>query len=279
MSRRRPAGARGERSSAYWNDVASGSEQGAPPLWRLHADRATLALLEGWWPAGRCARVLKTDLYDESRTRGLVPALAERADVVVGIDVSTVVARRAAAGGPVLVVTSDVRALPFGAGAFDVVMSNSTLDHFRAKGEIGRALRELERVLAADGSLLLTLDNPRHPLLALRTMLAPIWRRLGLVPYPLGATYGARELREALVASGFTVEALTAVHHFPRIALVAAQRLLPVALGERLLRIADRAERCGAWPTRFVTGQYVAALARPTRGCASQQATDRHAAA
>ena len=40
-------------------------------------------------------RVLKTDLYDESRTDGLVPALALRAGTVIGIDVSCVVVQEA----------------------------------------------------------------------------------------------------------------------------------------------------------------------------------------
>ncbi|MEW6271714.1 MAG: class I SAM-dependent methyltransferase, partial [Thermodesulfobacteriota bacterium] len=268
--RGRPAEAR-DRSSAYWDGIASATGAAKPPLWRLHADRATLALLDRWLPAERRHRVLKTDLYDESCTAGLAPSLGERSDVVVGIDVSTVVARRAAADGAVLAVACDVRRLPFRSGSFDAVVSNSTLDHFAHGRDIDRGLRELERVLADAGSLIVTLDNPRHPLVGLRQTLAPLWQRLGVVPYPLGATYGSRALHEALAASGFEVLEMTAVHHFPRIVLVAAQRLLRGPLVARLLRVADRAERLGTWPTRFLTGQYVAALARPARRAASRE--------
>ncbi len=78
--------------TAYWDAVARRNDAAAPPLWRLHADLATLALLERWLPAGRSRRILKTDLYDETCSDGLVPALAARASHVAGIDVSPVIA-------------------------------------------------------------------------------------------------------------------------------------------------------------------------------------------
>jgi SAM-dependent methyltransferase len=262
----------GADRSAYWDGVASTAHGSSPPLWRLHADEATRALVARWLPAARCVRVLKTDLYDETCTEGLAPVLGEHADVVVGVDVSPVVARRAAAGDAALAVTADVRRLPFRAGVFDVVLSNSTLDHFAHHDDIDGALAELERVLTDDGVLIVTFDNPHHPLVRLRNALAPVWQRMGLVPYALGATYGSRALHEALTTSGFDVLELTAVHHFPRIVLVAVQRLLPERFAAAALRIARRAERLSAWPTRFVTGQYVAALARPARQAATREA-------
>jgi len=264
---------RAVRPSAYWDGVARDAEATASsPLWRLHADQATQELLRRWLPEERSGRILKTDLYDESCTDGLVPQLGEHADVVVGVDVSTVVARRATVRAAVCAVTGDVRHLPFRAGSFDVVVSNSTLDHFAKHADIARALRELERVLAVGGVLIVTLDNPRHPLVRLRNALAPAWQRLGLVPYALGATHGPRALRAALAASGFEVLELTAVHHFPRIALVALQGLLRGKLALPALRVARRAEVLGDWPTRFLTGQYVAALARPARPAATRDA-------
>lgn len=252
-------------AAAYWDAVARSAGAAAAPLWRRHADRATAELLERWLRRGRSRRILKTDLYDESCTEGLVPVLAPRARTVVGIDVSRVVARAARLRAPACAVAADVRLLPFRPGSFDVVVSNSTLDHFPGHAEIEHALAELNRVLAPDGVLILTLDNAGHPLVRLRNTLAPLLKRLGVLPYAVGATHGARGLRAALERSGFTLVELTAVHHFPRLLLVAVERLLGSRAGGPALRLACRAEVLARWPTRFLTGQYVAALARPAQ--------------
>jgi len=133
-------------------------------------------------------------------------------------------------------------------------VSNSTLDHFPALAEVETAVRELHRVLAPGGLLVLTLDNPWNPLVALRNALpfGPL-ARIGLVPYYVGATCGPRRLRRLLGEAGFLVEELGAVLHVPR---VAARALRPP------LRLLVAAERLGRWPTRYLTGQFVAARAR-----------------
>jgi SAM-dependent methyltransferase len=272
MTRKAVAAEPARGASAYWDGVARAAGRVPPALWRLQADDATAVLLERWLPRRPLRRVLKTDLYDESCTPGLVPWLVLRAAFVLGMDVSLVVARSAREHGQVTAVAADARALPFRSGSFDAVVSNSTLDHFAHREDIARALRELERVLAPDGVLVLTLDNPVHPLLALRNRLSTLWRRLGVVPYSVGATHGPRGLHAALEASGFRVLELTAVHHFPRLALVAVEHLFRGRFDDALLGLARRAEALGRWPTRFVTGQYVAALARPAR-CAPARGT------
>ena len=71
--------------TAYWDAVARGNDARPPPLWRLHADLATRALLERWLPAGRARRLLKTDLYDETCSDGPVPPPAPWPGRGVGI--------------------------------------------------------------------------------------------------------------------------------------------------------------------------------------------------
>ena len=66
---------------------------------------------------------------------------------------------------------ADVRCLPFVDGVFDLVVSNSTLDHFETSREIERAVAEIHRVLAPRGLFILTLDNPANPAVALRNAL------------------------------------------------------------------------------------------------------------
>jgi SAM-dependent methyltransferase len=265
MTRARAAADQHDHASdptAYWDAVARGREASPPPLWRRHADLATRALLERWLPPGRARRMLKTDLYDETCSEGLVPHLAERAGRLVGVDVSPVIAASAAARSGVGAVAGDVRRLPFRAGSFDVVVSNSTLDHFADHAQIAAALAELHRVLTAEGVLIVTLDNPGHPLVRVRNTLAPLLRRAGIVPYAVGATHGRDGLRRALEDGGFVVAEVAAVHHFPRVALVVVERVLGARAGRAALGAACAAERLGRWPTRWWTGQYVAALAR-----------------
>jgi SAM-dependent methyltransferase len=185
----------------------------------------------------------------------------------VGIDVSADIAGVARERHRGLrCVRADVRALPFKAGSFDVVLSNSTLDHFAARRDIDRSLRELARVLTPGGLMIVSLDNLANPIIALRAALPlPLLRCLRIVPYFVGATLGPRGLRRALTDAGLEVRDLTAIVHFPRVLLVAIDRLAGRRLGargaRRLLRTARWFDRMGRLPTRFVSGHFVAARA------------------
>jgi SAM-dependent methyltransferase len=211
--------------------------------------------------------VLKTDLYDEATADGIASSLAARAESVVGVDVAPAVVAAAQRRHPWLrSVHADVRRLPFDDADFDVIVSISTLDHFPARAEMERALRELHRVLAPGGTLLITLDNLANPVVALRNALplGPL-QRLGLVPYYVGASCGPRRLRALLGSSGFEVEAITATMHCPRVACVRAAGLLHrharTTTQRRFLRLLWAWERLGRLPTRFLTGYFVAARA------------------
>jgi SAM-dependent methyltransferase len=234
---------------------------------RAYSDRVNLALLERWLPE-RIGSVLKTDLFDEAVGHGLVGSLGARAERIVGIDISASVVREAARRNPSLeAVVADVRALPFPAGSFDVVVSNSTLDHFDSEAAIDEALAELARVLRPGGVLVVTLDNPANPVVWLRNHVPErVLRSTGLVPYPVGATLGPRALAQAVTRAGLAVEDAAVVAHVPR--------LLVRGFGLRSRRLLA-AERAGALPTRTLTGQFGAVLARrPVAGPAGV----RHAA-
>ena len=242
-------------TSDEWDAVARNwRSTPANSLLRAYSDAVNRRLLERWLPR-RCGRVLKTDVFDEAVAEGLTPFLAARADAVVAIDTSAEAVAAARRRHPQLDArVGDVRALPFEDGSFDVVVSTSTLDHFRSHAEVGTALRELRRVLAPGGLAVVTLDNPWNPLVALRNALPfrPL-ARARLVPYYVGATLGPRRLREALADAGFAVEELAAVMHVPRVAARALRLPLRLLLAGELLARA---------PSRFLTAQFVAARAR-----------------
>ncbi|MFO1309269.1 MAG: class I SAM-dependent methyltransferase [Burkholderiales bacterium] len=237
-------------------------------LWRAHSDAVNGALVDRLLQGVACDRLLKTDLFDEAMDAGLYPRLRERSRQVVAIDVAPSVLSAAKARYPALgVVAADVRRLPFADGTFDVVVSNSTLDHFGSRAELFDALAGLGRLLRPGGRLLVTLDNLRHPAVALRNALPYRWlERLGLVPYPVGATTGPAGLERALLDAGFRIVEMTAILHCPRALAVRRARALErreaPGLHARFLERLARWERLQALPTRYLTGHYVAVLAQ-----------------
>lgn len=243
---------------------------GAPTgrLWRAHSDAVNGALVERWLPPGAAGRALKTDLFDEAMGEGLHPLLASRGLDVVAVDIAPSVLRAASHRHRTLgIVAADVRRLPFADDAFDVVVSNSTLDHFATRGEILEALRGLRRVMRPGARLVITMDNLWHPAVALRNALPHrMLRRLGLVDYPAGATVGPRGLARLLGEARLEVLDTAAILHCPRALAVrrarAIERSGSAPPRARLLRRLSRWEALARLPTRNLTGHYVAMLAR-----------------
>ena len=256
-------------NARYWDSVAGEClETQSEALFRVHADAVNNNLFTRWLPEARAGRLLKTDLFDEAFCGGLTPLLASRGYAVSGVDVSSRVASAAQARYANLSASvADVRALPFADETFEAIVSDSTLDHFESPHQILVSLRELHRVLRRGGALLLTLDNPTNPVVALRKLLPfPVWRRLGLLRYYMGATLGARKLRRALVEAGFEVHEMGAVMHCPRLIAMPTALLLQKYAGPRFqkwfVRWLMSFERLSDWPTRFFTGHFVTAKAR-----------------
>jgi SAM-dependent methyltransferase len=252
----------------YWEAVASKwTESHRDELWRRCSD-----LVHVWWIEG-VARdlppgcLLKTDLFDEAFGDGLEPWFAERGHKVVACDLAlatAVGASRKRASMPAAV--ADVRRLPFPASAFDTVFSDSTLDHFDSEHDLRRSLRELCRVLRPGGVLLLTMDNPGNPFVWLRNLRPAFWMRLGLVPYEVGVTCGAPRLTRLLDAAGFDVAAPRTILHAPRVLLVPVCRWLASRgssqPGPRWRAWLGRFERLDRLPTRWLTGHFIAVVAR-----------------
>ncbi|MEO6202330.1 MAG: class I SAM-dependent methyltransferase [Nitrospirales bacterium] len=252
----------------YWESIADEWITTRPDqLWRKHSDSINQSLLFRWLPEPPVDRLLKTDMFDELVGEGLTPFLQARAHSIIGMDVSFGNAH-VACGGRTSVrgICADVRDLPFGNGSFDVVVSNSTLDHFRNLDEMMVSLRELHRVLRKDGQLILTLDNLANPIIAARNVLPfKLLNRLGILPYYVGATCGPWRLQKVLREVGFDVRDVTAVLHCPRILAVLGAKILcswangPVQ--QRFLRCLQGFEIMSRWPTRYVTGNFIAVRA------------------
>jgi SAM-dependent methyltransferase len=164
-------------------------------------------------------------------------------------------------------VVGDLRQIPLRAGSVARILAGSSLDHFARQGDLDTGLAEIARILAPGGVVVITLDNPRNPLVWLRNHLPYAWlHRIGLVPYYVGHTYGPRQARARIEALGLRVTEVTAVAHVPRAPAIwlaaAAGRLARPERAAGLARTFARFESLESWPTRYWTGYYVALAAR-----------------
>jgi len=256
-------------NTQYWGDVAAHWAKQRPyGLWRIHSDSVNTRLFSEWLGNTRISSVLKTDLFDEAFGPGLYSHVAVQSKHFVGIDISEEVLRTAQAShGDLKAAAADVRSLPFADGMFDVVLSNSSLDHFRTQDQIVTSLREIYRILKRPGRLLLTLDNPVNPVIALRHVLPyRLLHKTGVVPYFVGASFGPWKLRRILESIGFKVKKVDAVLHCPRVIAVLLAGLVQKKAQQKGQRAFLRAlmsfEYLSLLPTKFFTGYYVAANAR-----------------
>jgi len=249
----------------YWEDIANIWHEDRPhKLWRCHSDQVNISLLSEWLSPVEYKHVLKTDLFDEACSEGIISSLTLPVKTTFGIDLSFSTAQSAKKSNPGLqTLKADTRSLPFVDSSFDVIISNSTLDHFKSSDEILRALKELERMLRPGGQLLLTLDNGLNPFVALRNALPfKLLNSLGIVPYYVGKTFSPGRLRRALKKLNFEVVEVTGIMHFPRFIAVLIAGILEKHSSEstqqKFLQYLKAFENLSSWPTRLLTGQFVA---------------------
>ena len=259
----------------HWEQVTRGwSAKGySNELIAEHKKKIHLSLIARWAGATDKQRVLKTDLFEEAfGSDQFLFDLASANSNVIGMDISAGIAERAKRqarrqginGGRYL--CCDVKALPFQDNSIDLVISDSTLDHFPTEAEIVTALKELGRVLRVGGVLILTLDNQRNltypPYVFIR-----LWVKMGLSPYFIGRTLSLAKLRHALEEIGLSVEESTAIFHYPhpdRLVRWLERTLRKLSRGKldnairKGLALLDRLE---GKRTRYLTGRYIAVKA------------------
>jgi len=237
--------------------------------WRGYMKEVYCRLARRWFETAPPGLRLKTDLFEEAIS--LQHPMAEFPDGSLGMDGSISVAARAQinlqATGNYPLLVSDLRHSPIRPGALSSILSGSSLDHFETAEELTAGLAEVVSGLAPGGILVLALDNPQNPLIWLRNHLPyPLLKRLGLVPYYVGRTWSRSEARSRLESLGLEVSEETAIAHVPRAPAIwldsLNQRWGGDRLGGFLLRAYLAFEILEALPTRFLTGYYVAILAR-----------------
>jgi len=198
------------------------------PALAAHTRAVNLELIQRWAPAVQHPRILKTDAFADATcpARAFSWFIREDGqlvcfDIAPGLTQQARINARSLGYPGAIYVTADARFLPFGQNSFDLIVSDSTLDHFHTTEEIDVALRELARVLKPGGVLIIALDNPHNatnPLLLL-------WMRHGRTPYFIGKTLTRQELSQSLERLGLRVTDTTAQFHYPRYVTKAALRV------------------------------------------------------
>jgi len=243
-----------ERSRSWYLD----------PLAARQKQQVHLELVARW--AGKSAgRFLKTDVFEEANGADqLLFDLCGDYGIALGFDhdleIVAQARRRCPEGCAIGLLASDARSIPFKNRCIDVVVSNSTLDHFQQKSDFAEALRELARILRPGGILILTLDNPLNPLYwPLRWLSSAGPFRLGYTPLP-------SELRRQLDAVRLEVVASASLIHNPRIISTLLFLGIRRVLGPRADPVIRGLLHCfaalGSLPTRRFTCCFYAVAAR-----------------
>lgn len=263
------------KEAESWDKVAKGwsLKSYANELLAEHKRKTYLRLIARWADLTNSQSVLKTDLFAEAfGPEQFLFDLAPTNNNITAIDISQEVvagAKRQAKRHGVdssKYLCCDVKRLPFSSESFDLIISDSTLDHFPSEIDIITALKELGRVLRVGGTLILTMDNKSNltypPYIFIR-----LWMKLGLTPYFIGKTLSLTKLKHSLKEIGLDVEESTAIFHYPHpdgLVRWLERSLRKLGRGgfdnaiRKSLAILDRLE---GKRSQYLTGRYIAVKA------------------
>ncbi len=211
-----------DKEAEHWDQIAEdwSRKSYANEILAKYKRNTYLRLISGWADVANSHMILKTDLFAEAFGPEQFLFELTTPSSIVGIDVSRNIVMQAKDQARRHNVDSskylccDVKHLPFHDNSFDLIISDSTLDHFPSESDIVTAIKELGRVLQAGGTLILTIDNKGNltypPFILFR-----FWMKLKLAPYYIGRTLSRTRLRQALNESGLDITESTAIFHYP----------------------------------------------------------------
>jgi ubiquinone/menaquinone biosynthesis C-methylase UbiE len=262
--------------SKYWDITAKNTPVGQDfdELMAKQYREVHFNLFSKWVNFDKGGKILKTDLFAEARCpgRAFFWEISKYNCELIGIDISYEICAGARQTSetrnstqPPVFLACDIRSLPFSNNSFDIVVSDSTLDHYNNISDIEIALREIARVLKPGGTLLITMDNKCN----FTEPLFRLWILLGLSPFFIGKTYSIKELKKALYMVGLKVEDNTAIIHNPRFFTKLIVKILRICFPQRsnqnIKNMLDYFDSLEKRRTKYLTAQFIAAKAiKPT---------------
>lgn len=259
-------------NSSYWNGIAEKTSKGQDydNLLSEHYRLSHLDLLSRWIDFSKQQNILKTDLFAEALCpeRSFAWEIMKTPCNFTGIDISSDICKKAGEMSAAIVpgsfpvlVPCDLRKLPFADNSYDVIISDSSLDHYNKSDDIEVALKELFRILKPAGTLVITMDNKTN----ITEPLFRLWIILRLAPFFIGKTYSMQGLKNALTKNGLQVIDNAVLIHNPRFfaKFIANtfRRFFPKKCESWTRKQLAFYDSLGNKPTRYLTAQFIAAKA------------------
>jgi SAM-dependent methyltransferase len=262
---------RKNHETRYWDHVARKMANGQEfdELLAEQYRSVHMNLLTRWADIKNNHLILKTDLFAEA----LCPSRAFLWDIlkvdgnVVGIDISAEITSEAKIRASqrtqkfIECLNCDIRQLPFSDNSFDLIISDSTLDHYSHQNEIAIALTELRRILKPGGTIIITMDNKDN----ITELLFRLWIYFGLAPFFIGETYSMKQLKQAMTDIGFLlIDSTTIIHNprlFTKLVIALVRKVAPARADPYIrkgLRLLDSLENRR---TKYLTAQFIAVKA------------------
>ncbi len=218
--------------------------------------RREIALLQRSFGPLKGKRVLKLDLWNEAVNTRILNWMKSQGAEAFGLDFSSVVTSRALQNsgeteGPLHLVQSDIRHIPFATNSFDFVYTMGTIEHI---DEYQDAVDEVHRVLKVGGKTIIGVPHKWN--IFLRPLLVNALDLFGKYPYSPEKSFSYGELRRVVEKCGLRVRNRTGIMAFPGILRMAElflyKRKIPLyRLVGPILWPFDRLESRWEWPGLF----------------------------
>ncbi|MFB3072876.1 MAG: class I SAM-dependent methyltransferase [bacterium] len=218
--------------------------------------RREIALLQRSFGPMKGKRVLKLDLWNEAVNTRILHWMKSQGAEAFGLDFSSVVTSRALQNsgeteGPLHLVQSDIRHIPFATNSFDFVYTMGTIEHI---DEYQDAVDEVHRVLKVGGKTIIGVPHKWN--IFLRPLLVNALDLFGKYPYSPEKSFSYGELRRVVEKCGLRVRNRTGIMAFPGILRMAElflyKRKIPLyRLVRPILWPFDRLESRWEWPGLF----------------------------
>ena len=222
-----------QAQSAFWEEVGAGFPSLKGAMSTTYYSDCERLLFQTFVPELSGKRVFKTDLWDEAKNSEILQWVAREGGRVAGIDLSPSTPRQASRqiwpSAPGFAV-ADIRAAPFRSGAFDVVYSMGTIEHFP---EYAEATAEIFRLLKPGGIAIIGVPNRLDPFF--RPVLVTLLNWFGWYAYGSEKSFTVGQLQALLEGAGFRVTGRSGILFIPGwlrmldlVALTRARWLCPV---------------------------------------------------